>query len=289
VLIAFVGDVHGRMFHALAALVMLQERLQRRFEFIVQVGDLGFPDPARGDEASQRYLAVDPAEGDLGRFLQAAGALAGMLRRVRERLGEPVHFVRGNHEDFDWLRNLAVDPATGTASADRLDLLHYVPDGAVLDIDGFRIAFLGGVEELPGEPAIDREAYEALMSGPPGSIDLLVTHEGPYGSGTLHSGETAGSPMMSRLLECLQPRFHVFGHMHQLSGPTAFGPTTYLGLDGLVASAIWHPEARGLKPGSLGLLDTASGNLTPVTDPWLADFPKPFDFEAWAARAGLLA
>jgi hypothetical protein len=289
VLIAFVGDVHGRMFHAIAALVTLQERTGRRFDFVVQVGDLGFPDPARGDEASRRYLEVDPAEADLGRFLNADGSLAGTLRRVRERLGGPMHFVRGNHEDFAWLRSLPVDPANGTAPADGLDLLRYTPDGTVLDLDGFRIAFLGGVEELPGEPHIDSAAYDALQGMPPGSIDLLVTHEGPYGSGSTHNGETAGSPLMSRLLERLQPRFHVFGHMHQLSGPTAFGPTTYLGLDGLVASAIWHPEARGLKPGCLGLLDTSSGELAPVTDPWLAEFPKPFDFEAWAGSAGLLA
>jgi hypothetical protein len=287
VLIAFVGDVHGRIFHALAALVTLQERLGRRFDLMVQVGDLGFPDPARGDEASQRYLAVDSAEADLGRFLNADGALAGTLARVRERLGSPVRFVRGNHEDFDWLRSLPVDPTTGVAPADHLDLLRYAPDGTVLNVEGFRIAFLGGVEELQGEPHIDGSAYDALMSLPPGCIDLLVTHEGPYGSGSMHSGETAGSPMMSRLLERLQPRYHVFGHMHQLSGPTAFGPTTYLGLDGLVASAIWHPEARGLKRGCLGLLDTGTGELTPVADAWLAEFPRTFDFEAWASSAGL--
>ncbi|MEX1254029.1 MAG: metallophosphoesterase [Dehalococcoidia bacterium] len=192
-LIAFVGDVHGRMFHAIAALVALQERMAARFDLIVQVGDLGFPDPARGDEMSKRYLEVDPAEADLGRFLRADGRRADALRRVRERLGKPVHFVRGNHEDFAWLAGLPVDPATGTAPTDPLDLLHYVPDGTVLDIDGYRIAFLGGVEELPGEPAIDMRAYESLINEAPRSIDLLVTHEGPYGSGKRFGGEVAGS------------------------------------------------------------------------------------------------
>jgi Icc-related predicted phosphoesterase len=289
VLIAFVGDVHGRMFHALAALVTLQERLAKGFDLVIQVGDLGFPDPARADEATKRYLAVDPSERDLGIFLNAAGAHAEALRAIRERLGQPLLFVRGNHEDFAWLAGLPVDTRTGTAPADPFDLLHYVPDGTVLDRGGVRIAFLGGVEELPGEPHIDAAAYDALLGLAPGSIDVLVSHEGPYGSGTRYGGETAGSPLMSRLLAHLEPRHHVFGHMHQLAGPRAFGPTTYLGLDGLVASALWHPEARGLKPGCLGVLDTATGKLTPITDAWLADFPTPLEFDRWCASAGLAA
>lgn len=38
-----------------------------------------------------------------------------------------------------------------------------------------------------------------------------------------------------------------------------------------LASPRWHPEARGLQPGCLGTLDTASGELIPVRDPWLSE------------------
>ena len=285
-LIAFVGDVHGRAFHAIAALATLQERVSRPFDLIIQLGDLGFPDPERGDESAKRYLAVDPAEADLGRLLHAEGDRAEALRGVRTSMAGPMHFVRGNHEDFEWLAGLPLDATSGAARADPFDLLHYVPDGSVLDFDGFRVAFLGGVEELPGPPAIAADAYASLMERSPSEIDLLVTHEGPYGSSAGYHGDVHGSRLMSALLERIQPRFHVFGHAHQLAGPEPFGRTTYLGLDALVASPIWHPEARGLKPGCLGLLDTATGELTPVTDGWLADFPTPFDFDAWARAGG---
>ncbi|MGB2694942.1 MAG: metallophosphoesterase [Dehalococcoidia bacterium] len=281
-LIAFIGDVHGRMFHAIAAVATLQSKLDTPFDLIIQVGDLGYPNPERADVSTKRYLAVDPAEGDLQRFLEAHGTRAAALRRIRGLLGRPIFFVRGNHEDFAWLAWLAVDPATNTACTDPFDLLHYVPDGTVLDAGGFRVAFLGGVEELPGEAGIDQAAYQLLMELEPDSVDLLITHQGPYGSGNRFGGEVAGSPLISKLLERLEPRFHVFGHLHQLVGPRAFGRTTYLGLDGLVASAIWHPEAGGLKSGCLGILNTEKGELWPVTEDWLGEFPTPFDFDRWA-------
>jgi hypothetical protein len=116
-LIGFLGDLHGRVFLALAVLVTWQRRAGRRFDLIVQVGDLGaFPRPVASD--ANPHVATDPAENDFSRLLAADGALADRLRRVRAELGRAVHFLRGNHEDFDYLRSLAVDPATGTAGAD---------------------------------------------------------------------------------------------------------------------------------------------------------------------------
>lgn len=40
-LIGFVGDVHGRVFHAIAALATWQVRTGKRFDLLIQVGDLG--------------------------------------------------------------------------------------------------------------------------------------------------------------------------------------------------------------------------------------------------------
>lgn len=283
--IAFVGDVHGRAFHALAAVATLQAGLSARFDLIVQVGDFGFPDPERADEAGKRYLAADPAEADLSRLLAATGPRAEALARVRESLGQPVLFVRGNHEDVRWLNGLAVDRATQAAPADPFDLFRYVPDGTVLDLEGIRVAFLGGVEELPGDAAIDRTAYASLLQLPRGAVDLLVTHEGPYGSSRGYHGDALGSRLMTELVAKLQPAFHVFGHAHQCIGPERLGKTIYLGVDALVASAIWQPDAQGLKPGCLAVLDTETCALAHVTDDWLVAFPKPFDLDRWAEAA----
>jgi Icc-related predicted phosphoesterase len=283
VLVGFIGDVHGKILHALALVLGWQRRSGRRFDLLVQVGDMGaYPDPAHTDEATQRHLELDPTEAEVSRLVAAEGRLAERLAAVREQLVTPMYFVRGNHEDFAYLRGLSCDEHD-TAEVDRFGLLRYVPEGQVLDLAGTRVAFLGGAEEQPGEAGIDRDAYERLMRMEPGTVDVLVTHQGPYGSGTTFRGAVAGSPMMSELIERLGPRFHVAGHLHQLVGPRRFGATTYLGLDGLVASPRWQPEARGLQPGCLGVLDTDSRTLEPVTDAWLGEFPVPLDFEGWDA------
>ncbi len=283
-MIAFVGDVHGRIFHAFAALLELQARLGHGFDAIIQVGDLGYPDLERADEPTRRYLAVDPAEGELAPLMERASDQDEALKSIRTKLGTPMLFVRGNHEDFDWLRGLPVDDISRTAPIDPFDLLRYVPDGAVLDLAGARIAFLGGVEEFEGPPGIDDAAYQSLLDRGPGTLNVLVTHEGPYGCSQGYRGDIGGSRRISQLVEALQPSFHVFGHAHQPIGPAKAGRTTYLGLDGLVASRLWHPEEGGLKSGCFGLLDIAEGELRPITDAWLKAFPTPFDTDGWLGR-----
>lgn len=281
-LIGFIGDVHGRVFHAIAAAATWQVQIGKRFDLLIQVGDLGaFPDVDKLDPATTRYLAADPAEADFSRFLRAEGERAEALRHLREQFASAIYFIRGNHEDFAWLRQLPVDATSRTVPIDPFDLFRYVSDSTVLKFGGLQIGFLGGVEERTDEAAIDLAAYQALMDLGPGTIDVLVTHEGPYGTSVGYRGAIHGSPLISRLVEHLQPTLHLAGHAHVLSGPHTFGRTTYLGLDCLVASPIWQPEARGLKAGCLAVLDTNTAGLWPVTDAWLANFETPFDFDAW--------
>ncbi len=286
VLVGFVGDVHGRVFHMLAALATCQTELSRQFDLMIQVGDLGaYPDPARMDAFTLRYMELDPSEADFSRLLTADGRRADDLHRLRKQFSSPVHFIRGNHEDFDWLRGRPLDGDAKTAEIDPFDVFRYVPDGTVLNVGGLRLAFVGGVEALSGGAAIDDEAYERVASEPAGSIDILVTHDPPFGVATGHHGQTQGSQKISHLLELTEPEYHLAGHLHHIIGPRAFGRTTYLGLSSLVASARWEPDASGLKAGCIAVLDTATGDLRPVTEPWLSDFKtsfkEPFDFEVW--------
>jgi hypothetical protein len=166
-----------------------------------------------------------------------------------------------------------------------------VPDGTILRPGGLRVAFLGGVEERTDERGFDRTAYAALLARGPGQIDVLVAHEGHYGTSIGYRGDVHGSRLLTRLLERTRPAFFLFAHAHRLIGPGTCGPTTHLGLDGLVASLKWFPDARGLRPGCLAVLDIdpagapSAGRLWPVTEPWLVTFPTlPFDFDAWAVR-----
>src|SRR5690242_4132812 len=102
-LIGFVGDVHGQVFHALAAVVAWQQERDWQFDLLVQVGDMGaYPDPTRMEAASRRYLAAEPSQADFSRLLRREGEQAAQLHALRRSLASPLSFIRGNHEDVAW-------------------------------------------------------------------------------------------------------------------------------------------------------------------------------------------
>ena len=275
--IALIGDVHGRVYHALAAVLELQVRLQRQFDVVIQVGDLGaFPDPERLDEATQRFAELEPSELHFIHLLGAKGALAQHLSAARARLSGPIYFIRGNHEDMEWLASLQEANSADTIPVDPVDLYHHVRDGAVIDFGGFRVAFLGGVEYGAEEHTrIDPEAVDRITGA--GSVDLLITHDAPYGVGVGYYGHTQGSKVLTKLIERLQPRHHVGGHYHNMIGPNRYGDTTYYCVASLFPG---RQDAKPLLDGCLAVLDTESGSFEFVTGAWLRDFSADFDFEA---------
>ena len=98
-LIGFVGDVHGLVYHAIALVTTWQRKTGKKLDFVIQVGDMGaHPSLDRIDEAGRRHIEIDPAQGDFSRLLQADGLRAERLRAVRNELAAPIHFLRGNHE-----------------------------------------------------------------------------------------------------------------------------------------------------------------------------------------------
>ena len=283
-IIGFIGDVHGAVYQAIALAATWQAKTGTQFDHLIQVGDMAaFPDPEQGDAATKRYIAIDPAQADFSRLLKAKGRRASRLTEIRDELLPPIHFVRGNHEDFDFLQQLSVDESTGSAKVDPFDLIRYVPDGTVLRLGGLNVAFLGGIEvDSRDARAIDEAAYDSLIRLGTGLIDVLVTHEVPYGQSLGYRGDNWGSKLIKRLIEETQPTFHVAGHVHHVSGPRRNGRTTSWTLSGLVASARWYPELNGFELGCLAVLDTDTGTLRPITDEWMADFDtKSFDFDSW--------
>lgn len=280
-LIGFVGDVHGRVFHMVAVLSEWQRRTGQQLDLIVQVGDLGaYPDAERMDQATQTYAALDASERDFGLLLRPDSHRAESLKQIRSEFLAPIYFVRGNHEDMEWLASLETD-GTGSAQIDPFDFLRYVPDGTVLECQHLRVGFLGGEDHPRDTNGFDLDACESLKRREPRSIDILVTHDAAYGASTGYQGQVQGSERISALVAHLQPRFHVCGHYHQLIGPRREGDTKSLCLSSLVASSRWHPEATGLQPGCMAVLDTSHDTLSTLTEPWLSTFPTPFDFGHW--------
>lgn len=70
-------------------------------------------------------------------------------------------------------------------------------------------------------PAIDAK-WQLIPQG----IDVLVTHGPPLGYGDrVLDGERVGCADLLRHLTRVQPKLHLFGHIHEARGEWQFGPT----------------------------------------------------------------
>ncbi|MGW4566558.1 metallophosphoesterase family protein [Streptomyces sp. NPDC004561] len=273
--IAFIGDVHGRVLHALGAVMLLQAK-RRRLDAVIQVGDLGaYPSADRFDEPSRRFHEDNPAQGDFFRLLDPSPRVEAGVRAALAQLA-PILFLSGNHEDHEWLASLHERYRADVVPVDPCGAFHHVVCGHVQEVAGERVAFLGLIEAV-GKMDFDQAAYSRLLATEPGSVDVLVTHDGPYGMSRSRRGEVQGSEKLSRLIEHLQPRLHVGGHYHHENGPRYYGRTASHALAQLVDPKRdrWQPEPvnpeQRITAGSIGLLDTETYAFEYIHDAWLAD------------------
>lgn len=241
--IAFLGDVHGCVRHAAAVINSLG------VDLAIQVGDLGayrsYAELPAGDRA---FIDANPAQGDFFRLLDGSLALDAAV---------PILFLTGNHDDAGWLGSLH-DHDDVVHVVAGLDLFH-VACGGIVELDGLRFGFLGDVEEPESGHDIDMTAAERLAD-----IDVLVTHDGPYGLATWQ-GRTQGSAKLVGLINELRPRLHVHGHYHHRNGPRRYGPTRSYGLAQLLPPLNDNPH-QSIGEGSVGVLDTTTHVFSYVTE-----------------------
>jgi Icc-related predicted phosphoesterase len=215
-------------------------------------------------------------------FYQRFGAL--FIFSERGTFEIQVYFIRGNHEDFNWLDSMCTDSKDSIVNVDPFGIFHYVIDGTVLSQKSINIAFLGGIEtEKCERKSINASAYEKLMQLDPGAIDILITHDAPYGVASSYTGITQGSQLITELINKIQPRYLIAGHYHHLNGPTNFGNTIYLGLNILVPP-IRRDPSRKVQPGSIAVLDTDKDTLNIVTDEWLSTFANGLDYNLFISQ-----
>lgn len=180
--------------------------------------------------------------GDLAELQLAAAWVASLPHRHKV-------IVAGNH---DWA--FAREPGAARAM---FPGMHYLQDAEVA-IDGLR--FYGA----PWQPAYNDWAFnlprgKALAAAwakiPPG-IDVLVTHGPPDGIGD-RSGisRRAGCADLRRRVAKVEPRLHLFGHIHQDGGAWQLGATTFANV------TTWECERAPT------VFDVERGTITPVAVP----------------------
>src|SRR5262249_408472 len=99
--IAIFADVHGRVLLCFKLCERWERETGGTIDLVLQAGDLGvFPDVSKLDKATIRHAQDDPSElGFAGDFAAYKPDVASVLANTRF----PVIFVRGNHEDHEWL------------------------------------------------------------------------------------------------------------------------------------------------------------------------------------------
>ena len=163
----------------------------------------------------------------------------------------PLHFIKGNNEDFDVL-------ARATGGHPPAPALHYLPNGGPHLVGPWRVAALGGTfapswynssaGALPpskgrkmsvgslklGKSRDDKRRHfvrdEVLACKALQRIDLFLTHEAPRPFYPAGRRIDAGKTVLNDVLAAMKPRLHLFGHHHEFTDTVRQGVRS-IGLD----------------------------------------------------------
>jgi predicted phosphodiesterase len=145
---------------------------------------------------------------------------------IYEEPPAPLYWIKGNNEDFDFVQCLRpVRPN-----------LHYIPNGVAVEIDGLRVAGVGGTH---APTWYDKKAGELIKKGKDDKrrhfvreeveavkklrgLDVLLTHEAPRPF-RAPGGHDAGKTPINEMIAAAKPRLHLFGHHHRFVEMTVSG------------------------------------------------------------------
>ncbi len=267
---AVFGDIHGRIALMYTLAILWQQQSGIELDALLQVGDLGaFPDLSKLDKATQKHAQKDSDELGFQNFYVATPESQFYLQHP---LARTAYFVRGNHEDFEYLGKF-IKPAP----IDPWQQIWFIPDNQAIAIGSadrsIKIGAFGGIaprQEQPARGKLAREKYRkaqkisnseprffsgteiAHISPDLHNLDILITHAGPQSPKL-----PTGSIFLDRLITHLQPSVHLFGHHHQViyrEDP----------VNNLLSIGLAHLEFDNgkLKPGSWGILSISPESLS---------------------------
>ncbi len=155
----------------------------------------------------------------------------------------PLYWIKGNNEDYDRIEGWI-------AGRDPLPRLHFIPNGTAVDLDGLRVAGLGGTfaptvyamraADLPHGSTVkdDRRkhfvAEEVEAAKRLSGVDVLLTHEAPRPflmeaprrDDRPRKRWDAGKSPINEVLAAIRPRLHLCGHHHRFVEATREGVTS---------------------------------------------------------------
>lgn len=283
--IAILGDLHGHFTLAYRVLERWERETGATLDLILQVGDLGaFPPPFKLDPATLRFAEHDPDELGFAQYYEGspeADEILGPDAPPERRIEADMVFIRGNHEDFEFLASIPVEDEP--VAVDCHGKIGYLAGGARFTFargsHAITMGALGGISD-DGRPGADSVSpyYTAnevrrLRNG--GPVDVLLSHEPAAGSAAgIHPKYAgAGSPEVLALVRDLKPRFHFCGHYHEAGQPLEVPGETR----SYMLNAVNFLRPHRLNPGCIGILrwaERAPLGFEILDAPWVREFTR---------------
>lgn len=226
----FISDVHGA-FDSL-------RRIAGMGELVVILGDLAnLTDYRSGEGAVADVLGLEFARQTAA--ARAEGDYRGMRTLWAEHVGSDIDGVRRRIGDAISIQYQEVTKALkggrGLVIHGNVDrprqLVEALPEGfryvhgEALDVEGMRFGFVGGGVETPlqAEGEVSDEEMARLLQAI-GPVDVLCTHVPPavpaLRRDVITGREERGSEPIREYLVSNQPRYHIYGDIHQAQATT---------------------------------------------------------------------
>jgi hypothetical protein len=264
----------------------------------LQAGDLGaFPDHAQLDRATRTWGERDPSElAFRADFTQRDSQVEALLAETTC----PLVFVRGNHEDHQWLDSLErrAPAADAIFAVDVYQRIFCLKTGMVYTFETpsarLHVLGIGRIGPPSAQSDQQRPIYlqpyerERLQRLGAAQVDVLLTHDGPPllladaaasapGYGRARRGDVGGLPEIVEALDRYRPAYEFFGHY---GGPyrswSGYGEAGQTALHKL-ADLNWDTaeSSHRLRAGCMGLLrwnGRDDHQFTVVQEPWLREY-----------------
>jgi Icc-related predicted phosphoesterase len=276
--IAILGDLHGHITLAYRLLKRWEIEYNKVFSAIFQVGDLGaYPPPFRADKATMRFYEKDRDELSFVDYYQGseeAAEILGDKALPARKISADMFFIKGNHEDFEYLNSL---PQSGSC-VDSYGKIFYLESGMVHTIQAgeheLRVAALGGVSQdnqssrTSGSAYYTRAEYRRLCGHGDG-VDIFLTHDTPFDT----VFENAGSQDILEYIRDYKPRLHFCGHYHEDGEELEVPGDTR----SFLLNEVNFRKPSRLNPGCIAILKISSNRdfqVEILDDGWLKEYRR---------------
>jgi hypothetical protein len=190
-------------------------------------------------------------------------------------------FVRGNHEDHDWLDDLEAKSDAAIFSVDAYQRVFCLKTGVPYEFssggESIKIFGIGRVGPLIGEPEphqsklIQLYEKERIYEADFSEIDILLTHDTAMDSVTVGFGMEE----IRLVLDAVQPAYHFHGHTeeHVVKRLDKNGQTQSIKLSDLHWDHSTTPAI--IEQGAMGVLrwtDSVQHRFEVVDAPWLSEY-----------------